>query len=635
MQHHPKTTARAIAPSRPGSIGWILTGLAALAIFFASQARSDSHVEMVESHGYSFFGELKYPADFSHLDYVNENAPKGGEISIATQGTFDSFNVYSRKGRAGHLADIPYESLLAPVADDYGASYGLLAHKLEYPADKSWVIFHMRPEARFSDGTPVTAHDAVFTHNLFMEQGLPSYREGVSKRVLGVEALDDYRVKYTFAPDIPRRGLIDQVGGTPVFPKAWYEATGARLDESRFDAAPGSGAYVLDSYEVNQQIIYRRNPDYWGKDLPIKIGTENFDTIRVEYFADSTAAFEGFKSGVYTFRRENSSKNWSTAYDFPALNDGFVRQLTLDNGNVPNAVGFVFNLGREKFQDVRVRKALGLAYNFTWTNDTLQYGLFGQRESFWQGSDHAAQGAPEGLELEILQSLGDLIDPALLTDDPVMPHESGSRQLDRRNIRRASALLDDAGWVTGDDGIRRKDGQVLKVEFLESSPNFDRILLPYIENLKALGIDATYNRVDPAQFTNRRRDRDYDMIFSGHRMPLLPSTGLRQNFGSEDAAGSVFNPAGFAHPGADKVIDYIVAATETDQVKAGARALDRIMRAERFIVPVWYLGKYWVAQYDFYEHPDPLPPLALGELDFWWYNADKADALKAAGASFE
>lgn len=607
------------------------SALAMAAGFAAVEARADGHAEMITSHGYSFFGDLKYPADFPHLDYVNPDAPSGGEISVWFPGTFDTFNPYARKGRAAYLADIQFETLLTGTSDDYGASYGLLAEKIEYPADKSWVIFHMRPEARFSDGTPVTAHDAVFSHNLFMEQGLPSYREAVSKRILSAEALDDLRVKFTFAPDIPRRGLIDQVGGTPVFSKKWYEETGARLDESSLVPAIGSGEYILDSYDINQQIIYKRRDDYWGNDLPINVGRGNFDRIRVEYFADSNAAFEGFKAGEYTFRTENSSRNWATGYNFPALEEGHVVRKTLDNGNVPRATGIVFNLGKEKFQDPRVREAIGLTFNFTWTNNTLQYGLFAQRESFWQNSDHAAMDLPTGLELEILQGIEGL-DPAIISEPVPVPHTSGERQLDRKNLRKAQALLDEAGWLVGDDGLRRKDGQVLKMEYLESSPTFDRIMIPWVEAVKALGIDATYNRVDPAQFTNRRRDRDYDVIFGAFPMPLLPSTGLRQYFGSDSAETSVFNTAGYANPAADQVIDYIIAATDTDQVKAGARALDRILRHDRFIVPVWYLNKYWVSYFDMYEHPEELPPFALGYLDFWWHNADKEAALKADGA---
>ncbi|REJ73337.1 MAG: ABC transporter substrate-binding protein, partial [Proteobacteria bacterium] len=269
-------------------------------IFGAMSLRADEAI--TKTHGFNFFGELKYPADYKHLDYVNPDAPKGGEISIWTMGTFDSFNPYTRKGRAGALASAPFESLLEGTSDEVGTSYGLLAETLEYPEDQSWVIFNMRPEARFSDGTPVTAEDVAFTYELFLNEGLASYRAILGQIVTGVEILGPHRIKYSFADDASRRDAIPIVGGLPVKSKAWFEKTGAKLDESRMAPAIGSGPYVLDSYDINKRITYKRNPDYWGKDLPFNKGRGNFDTIRVEYFADSNAAFEGFKSGAYTFR---------------------------------------------------------------------------------------------------------------------------------------------------------------------------------------------------------------------------------------------------------------------------------------------------------------------------------------------
>lgn len=604
-------------------------GAAAMAMTLAASAAS---AESITSHGFSDFGSLKYGADFAHLDYVNPQAPKGGEISLWTQGTYDSMNPYSRKGRAVALASMPFETLMTAVADDPYGAYCLLCDHIEYPESQDWVIFHLHPQAAFSDGTPLTAQDVVFTVDLFLEQGLPSFREAVKKLYKSVEALDDHRVKFTFQDDVPRKGLISQAGASPVFPKAWFEATGTRLDDSTFDFAPGSSPYRLGSYEASRRVIWERNPDYWGNDLPINIGRNNFDSIRVEYFADSSAAFEAFKSGVYNFRQENSSLQWATAYEFPAIEKGWVVQDTPANGKIPTATGFVFNLRKPLFQDKRVRQALGLMYNFTWTNETLQYGLFAQRESFWQNSDLAAKGVPEGRELEYLQSVADLIDPALLTEPVTMPHASGARQIDRGNLRRASALLDEAGWTAGNDGIRRKDGKVLEVEFLSDSPSFDRIIVPYIENLKRLGVDARYERVDPSQYTTRTRDFDYDMLWDYYRNGFEEGQGLMQRYGCEDAATSLFNGAGFCHPAVDKLADAVLHAETLEDMQAGVRAIDRIMRDAYFIVPIWYLDQYWLAYYDMFGHPDPLPPLSMGNTDFWWIDADKAEALKAAGA---
>ncbi len=610
------------------SLGLVLLAIGAL---LGSKALAEDET-IITSHGYSTFGELKYPADFPHLDYVNPEAPKGGTISISAQGTFDSFNPYSREGRAGALSTIGYESLMIGTADEVSADYCLICTHLEYPESEDWVIFHMRPEARFSDGTPLTAHDVVFSHMLLLEQGLPSYAQAVGELIPLVEALDDYTVKFTFGEDVPRKNLINQAGGTPIWSRAWYEETGARLDESRLEISPGSGPYMLDGFDINRSITYRRNPDYWGNDLPINQGRNNFDVIRVEYFADATAAFEAFKAGEYTFRQENSSLQWATQYDFPALNNGHVVKTELPNGNLPPATGFVMNLQRPQFEDVRARQAIALMFNFTWTNETLQYGLFEQRESFWQNSALAAQGVPEGRELEILQSVADLIDPEILTEPVTMPHTSGEQQLDRANLRAAIALMEEAGWESGDDGLlRNAQGQVFTLEFLADNPTLDRIILPYVDNLTRLGVRATYNRVDPAQYTNRERSFDWDMILDGYNNGLEEGIGLGQRFGS-DGLGDLFNPASFSHPAVDKIIETVIEADSFDEMAAGVRAIDRIMRREMFIIPTWYNPNYWVAYFDMFEHPDPLPPYALGHLDFWWFNEDKAESLRAAGA---
>lgn len=612
----------------------LIFGTAALftSALVAGAVFADGHETIIETHAYSTFGNVKYDADFTHLDYVNPDAPKGGEISIPFQGTFDSMNPYATaKGSPGVLSTIGYERVFASTSDDASASYCLLCTSMEYPESEDWVVFNLHRDITFSDGSPMTAHDIVFSHKLLLEQGTASYRDYVAPRIASAEAVDDYTVKFVFADGYPRTDMITLVGGTPVWSKAWYEETGARLDESRLEISPGTGPYMVDSIDVGRQLIYARNPDYWGNDLPLMKGRNNFDKIRVEYFADSNAAFEAFKTGEYTFRRENSSIVWATGYDFPALDNGWVAKVELPNGALPGATGFTFNLQREKFADLQVRQAIALMYNFTWTNDTLQYGLFQQRESFWQGTELEAKGVPEGRELELLESVADLLDPSVLTDAVTVPHTSGDGQLDRRNLRSALALMEEAGWVADDAGMLRKDGEIFTLEFLSSSPTLDRIINPFVENLKRLGIDASYNRIDPAQFTNRERTFDWDMTLNSYTNGLEESIGLSQRYGT-DAIGDVFNPASFGHPAVDKIIEDVVAAETYEDMTAGVRAIDRIMRRELFMVPTWYLGKHWVAYYDMYEHPENLPPYALGQLDFWWYNAENAETLRAAGA---
>ena len=622
--------ARSVPLSRAGLfVGGMVVAAGAL---LAGRAAAEAHETIITTHGYSTFGDLRYPADFPHLDYVNVDAPKGGEIAIWAAGTFDTMNPYSRDGNAGVLSTIGYESLLTGTADEVSAEYCLLCTSIEYPESEDWVIFHMNPAARFSDGTPVTAHDVVFSHYLLLEQGLPSYAEVVGELIPTVEALDDHTVKFTFGEDVPRKNLINQAGGTPVWSQAWYEATGARLDEARMEISPGSGPYMLDSYDVGRQIVYRRNPEYWGWDLPIMQGRANFDTIRVEYFADTQAAFEAFKAGEFTFRQENSSISWATGYEFPALENGWVVRDTLPNGNLPAAVGMVFNLRQAKFEDVRVRQAVALMYNFTWTNETLQYSLFSQRESFWQGSDLQAQGTPEGRELELLQSVADQIDPAILTEPVTVPHTSGIDQVDRTNLRQALALMEEAGWTSGEDGmLRNAAGEPFTLEIMSDNPSFERILVPYVDSLRTLGVDANFNLIDPAQYTERERNFDWDMIYDGYTNGLEEGIGLGQRYGT-DGLGDLFNPAGYASPAVDTLIEAVVEAETYDEMAAAVRAVDRIMRREVFVIPTWYNPNYWVAYFDMFEYPEPLPPYALGNLDFWWYNAEKAEALRAAGA---
>lgn len=602
-------------------------------VMLAGQALSDSHVPIIESHAFNEYGSIKYPADFTHLDYVNPDAPKGGEISVSAEGTFDSMNPYATlEGTPGSLSSVIFETIMAGTLDEIGTSYCVLCTTIEYPEDRSWMIVNMRDGITFSDGTPLTAEDVVFSIELFMEQGTPSLATSLKQLITGMEVLDGNRVKVTFGADYPFRGRIGQIGGFPVMSKAWFEATGARLDESRLETSPGSGEYMIDSVDVPRSIVYRRNPDHWGKDLPINQGRSNFDTIRIEYFADSSAAFEGFKAGEFTFRRENSSINWATAYDFPAINNGWVLKTEIADENLPGATGFVFNMEREKFADRRVRQAIGLVYNFTWTNDNLQYGLFQQREAFWENDMLKATGLPEGRELEILESLRDMLPEEIFTEPAVVPHTSGDRPLDRGNLRAALALMEEAGWTVGDGGmLRNADGQTLDIEFLETRQSFDRIINPYVENLKALGVNITYNRVDPSQYQARTQDKDYDMIFDGYSVGFQEGTGFSQRFGCEDK-DDVFNPAAYCTPAIDEIGKLIPQAETYDEMSALITAADRIMRYDYFVVPVWYLGKHWVAYFDMYEHPENLAPYGLGHLDHWWFNQEKFEALQAAGA---
>lgn len=622
---------------------WTL-GVLALVVgsLMASTLRAEE--KTITTHGYSFYGNLTYPADFTHFDYVNPDAPKGGEIALGTVGTFDSMHPYTRKGRAGALSSVMYESLLgegvnstgAP-ADVYGEYYGLLAESLEYDEGRNWVIFNMRPEARFSDGSPVTAHDIEFSHNLLLDEGLKSYADAVRKRIPKVEVLNDHAIKFYFTEGISRRSLIDQVGFVPAWSKKWYEETGAKLNESRLEVSPGSGPYVIEAVDVNRRVMYKRNFDYWGKDLPINVGRNNFDIIRIEYFGDATAAFEAFKAGEFTIRVENDSKKWASSYGFPKVDNGQIAKKSLPDGSPPTPSGIVFNLGKEVLKDKRVRQAIALAYNFEWTNESLQYGLFKQRASFTQDTPLMAKDLPTGAELEFLKGFGDLVADEIYSEPAVLPHTSNpARLLDRRNVRKASKLLDDAGWSVDSNGIRRNAaGEVLTINFLfnSSSPStLSGVMENFVSNVKALGVDISLEKVDSSQYTSRERDRDYDLVYDSYGAFLGTGTGLSQRYGSESAEFSLFNPAGLASPLVDAIIEESLQATTREDEVVAMTALDRVLRHEFIMIPLWYKADHWVAYYDQYGHPENLPAYALGYLDFWWYDADKAAALRDAGA---
>ncbi|PQO24314.1 ABC transporter substrate-binding protein [Rhodobacteraceae bacterium WD3A24] len=629
-----------MAPSsalRATATAGLIAGALALAVMQPALGQTSQGEEgtVTTAHGITTFGgPLDYPADFEHLDYVNPAAPRGGEISIWAFGGFDSMHPYTVQGRAGRLSSIFFESLMTGTADEIGASYCLICETIEYPEDRSWAIFNMRPEAEFSDGSPLTADDVVFSFNVLLEHGLPDFRQVLSQQVESAEALGPHRVRFDFVEGFPTRDLPALVGGLPIFSQAFFEENDRDFEESSLEPLLGSGPYVLEELDVGQTLVYRRNPDYWGWHLPIMQGRSNFDRIRVEYYADYNAAFEGFKGGSYTFRNEASSLIWANGYDFPAVEEGHVVQAELPDGNLATGQSFVFNLRREKFRDPRVREAIGLMFNFEWSNETLFYGLYERIESFWENSDLAAAGTPTEAELALLEPLADMLAPGVLDEPAVTPPESDPRsQLDRRNFREASRLLAEAGWEVDDDGRRRNAaGQTLDVEFLNDSQTFDRVINPFVENLRRLGINARHTRVDNAQMTNRERSYDFDIITSQFPMSFTPGSGLMQYFGSETSDVSVFNLMGLQNEGVDRLIEHVLNAESRTGLNTAIRALDRALRAERFWVPQWFKDIHTVAYYDMYEHPEPLPPYALGNLDFWWYDVERADELRAAGA---
>ena len=381
MQAGKRATARVDAARvKPGPLiatGALILGLPALAL----PVRAET---VITSHGISTFGDLKLPADFTHLPYVNPDAPKGGEISEWSPGSFNSFNPYAIAGNAAALASIGHESILSGTFDDVSAAYCLLCETMEYPEDRSWVIFNLRKDVTFADGSPMTAEDILFTYELFRDKGIPEYRSAQNAKFQSVEVLEPYRIKFTFAPGTPFRDMPALAGGMTAFSKAHYEANNLDLEKSGLVPFMGTGPYVLESFKPGQQVIYKRNPDYWGESHPLNIGQNNFDRIRIEYFGDDNAAMEAFKAGVYTFRNESDSKRWATGYEFPAIASGDIQKEVLPSGNIAGGQSIIFNLRRPQFQDPRVREALGLVFNFEWSNKSLFYG-------FWPGSTRSGR----------------------------------------------------------------------------------------------------------------------------------------------------------------------------------------------------------------------------------------------------
>ncbi|MBM2574872.1 ABC transporter substrate-binding protein [Jannaschia sp. Os4] len=617
---------------------WITTAAVALA---AHAAYGESHETVIETHAYVNFGEPVYGPDAERLAYVNPDAPKGGEISFWSQSTFDSFNGYTRKGvEETNVRSVIPESILASTADDPYAAYCYLCTTMEYPEDRAWVIFNLREDVTWSDGVPLTAEDVAFSHEMTLEQGLPEFVSVVENFVSEVEVLGPHRVKFTFNEDAPLRDRVGFAGGS-VFAKHDFVAEDGtelrRLDETQDTPFLGTGPYVLGEVDMGRSVTYVRDEDWWGADHWMNVGRWNFDSVRVEVFADAAAALEGFKGGVYTFRNENSSKEWATSYDFPAVERGWVEKVELPNGAIGQAQGFVFNLRDEKWRDARVRDAVAMMLNFEWANETLFYGIYQRPESFWQNTDLQAAGLPSAEEAALLQPLIDegLLDASILEEEARAPFANDAAQNapGRRMLRAASRLLDEAGWETGDDGLRRKDGQTLEAVFLQTSPAFDRIVNPYVENLRRIGVDARLERVDVSQYIERRRAGDWDLVNHSPTQGYEPTvTGLKQWFHSDTAEDSSRNLMALTDPAIDRLVETFADAESLEEVTVRANALDRVLRAYGFWIPQWYKDVHTVAYWDIFDHPEDLPPLALGALDFWWYDAEAHERLRSEGA---
>ncbi|MBI2717146.1 MAG: ABC transporter substrate-binding protein [Rhizobiales bacterium] len=577
-------------------------------------------------HGLSVFGDLKYPDGFGHFDYVNPNAPKGGRIAPIgpTPGdSYDSFNGYILKGDPVQGYELMFDTLMARAMDEPDAVYALVAKTADLAADRMSVTFALRPEAKFADGSALTAEDVCDSFRLLSTKGHERIRLTI-REVAGCDVLGPYSVRYRFTGD-NARDLPLTIAGLPIFSKAFYATRD--FAASSLEPPLGSGPYRIKDFRAGEYVTYGRRADYWAKDLPVNRGHYNFDEVRFDYFRDRTAGLEALKAGVLDLREEYSSRDWATAYDFPALQDGRVLKLELPDETPSGAQGFFLNLRRAKFQDIRVRKALNLAFDFEWSNINLFHGFYTRTASFFEMSPLKAKGPPSAAELALLEPLRDKLRPEVFGLPEVPPVSDGSGH-DRKLLRQASALLDQAGWKLDGNLRRSANGETLAIEFLIDSPVFERILGPYVQNLKLLGVDAVVRSVDDVQYQSRRDTFDFDVISSRFSSGVTPGTDLRIFFGTASAsAPGSYNMSGVASPAIDALIEKVVAATSRAELDTAGRALDRVLRAEEFWVPNWYKPSFWVAYWDKFGRPPIKPKYDRGFVDTWWYDPARAAAI--------
>lgn len=591
-----------------------------------------SSAQAGQRHGLSTFGDLKYPPGFTHFDYVNPVAPKGGRMSQvgpAASLTFDSFNQFILKGVPAQGLGLLYDSLMTAAADEPGSMYGLVAEWADLAPDGMSVTFRLRETARFSDGSPVTADDCVFSFDTLKSKGHPQYGL-VLRDVVKAEAIDRLTVRYTFQGKLVR-DLPQTVAGLAILSRAYYAKQ--PFDETTFQIPVASGPYTIGEHQQGAFVTYRRRADYWARDLPVNRGRWNFDEIRYEYFRDRAAALEALKAGQYDLREEFTARDWATQYDVAAVKEGRLRREVLPDELPSGAQGWFPNLRREKFQDVRVRRALNHAFDYEWTNKNLFFDSYRRTESYFENSEMKATGKPTPEELKLLEPFRDKIPKEVFAEPQPQPVTDGSGS-DRRQLREAQRLLNEAGWrldpkQPGQPVVRNAKGETLDIEFLIAEPSFERILGPYIRNLQAVGINASIRRVDSAQYERRVKSFDFDIITSRFTMSLTPGIELRSFWSSEAATmdGSR-NLSGIKDPAIDALMDHVVNARSRAELLTATRAIDRVLRASHYWVPHWSKAAHWLAWWDKFGRPATKPKYDRGIIDTWWFDADRAARLK-------
>jgi len=614
--------------SRRRALGLFVSAAAA----GASGGITTAVTQDAERHGMSAFGDLKYPADFAHFSYVNPNAPKGGVFSQIGPNrqfnqsfqTFNSLNSYILKGDAAQGMELTFATLMARSGDEPDGMYGLAASSVRISDDGLLYRFTLRPQAKFHDGTPLTAHDVAWSLATLKEKGHPIITQQL-RDFVAAEAPDDRTVVVRFA-EKRGRDVPLFVAGLPIFSRAYYSTK--PFDESTLETPLGGGAYKVGRFQVGHFIEFERVKDWWGADLPVSRGQGNFDIVRFEYYRDREVGFEGFTAKNYLFREEFTSRTWATRYDFPAFKDGRVKRTVLPDDTPSGAQGWFINTRRDRFKDRRVREALIDAFDFEWTNKNIMYGSYDRTHSVFQNSPMMAKGKPDASELALLEPFRDKL-PDEVFGEPYLPPVTDASGQDRQWLRRGAQLLNDAGCDLKNGKRVLPNGKPITIEFLIDEPTFQPHHLPYIKNLGVLGIDATLRVVDPVQYRARVDAFDFDITVERFSFSETPGDSLRTFFSSQAAATKgTQNLAGIADPAVDALVDTIIAAKTRAELTAACKALDRVIRAGRYWIPHWYKASHWIAFWDVFGYPAKQPRYFRGIPETWWYDRDKAAKLE-------
>ncbi|WP_349363692.1 MAG: extracellular solute-binding protein [Roseitalea porphyridii] len=584
-------------------------------------------------HASALVGEPQYPPDFPHFDYVNVDAPKGGTLRLSETGSFDTLNPILPKGEAATGLGLVYESLTTSSLDEISADYGLLAEALRYPDDYAWVEYRLREGARWHDGEPVTADDVVWSFNQLVE--LNPTQRFYYQHVVEAGAVDARTVRFTF-DELNNKELPHIVGQVLVMPEHWWTGTDAQGNQRNIAASTlepplGSGPYRITDVSPGSTVTFSRVEDYWGAEVPVNVGKFNFGEISYTYFRDRDVEFQAFKAGEFDYWNENEAKRWATAYGFPAVEQGRIKREVLENEYRTRGilVGFIPNLRREMFQDRRVRRALNMAFDFETLNETIFFDQYERVDSFFYGTPLAHEGAPEGRELEILEQVRDQVPPEVFEGEYVNP-VAGDQQALRANLREAVGLFREAGYELRDGRmVDAETGEPFEFELLLNGPIIERVALPYAEDLRKIGVTMNVRSVEPSQFVTRLRARDFDMIYSGWAQSLSPGNEQFDYFGSRAADREASrNFGGIADPAVDALIEEVVFAEDRDRLIDATRALDRVLMANQYVIPSYTARNSRIAYWNRFDHPDPLPTYSIGFPTIWWYDAEKAEAIR-------